>query len=58
VAEISARRFGDGPVRECSEEGWNVSFDGNVKSAFLVSREALRRTMEQPLDGNGRRGEA
>lgn len=42
VAGISGRSFGDGPVDECSAEGWDVTLDTNVKSMFLVCRGALR----------------
>jgi NAD(P)-dependent dehydrogenase (short-subunit alcohol dehydrogenase family) len=42
VAGISGRRFGDGPLHECSVEGWQVTLDSNVKSMFLMCRAALR----------------
>jgi len=42
VAGISGRRFGDGPVHECSAEGWDVTIDSNVRSMFLVCRGILR----------------
>jgi NAD(P)-dependent dehydrogenase (short-subunit alcohol dehydrogenase family) len=42
VAGISGRRFGDGPLHECSAEGWDVTLDTNVRSMFLVCRCALR----------------
>ncbi|PYT24986.1 MAG: hypothetical protein DMG57_26570 [Acidobacteria bacterium] len=42
VAGISGRQFGDGPLHECSTEGWEITFDTNVKSMFLVCRGALR----------------
>ena len=32
VAGISGRRFGDGPVHECTEEGWDTTLDTNAKS--------------------------
>src|SRR5689334_22914291 len=32
VAGISGRRFGDGPIHECSVEGWEVTFDNNAKT--------------------------
>src|SRR6266852_3585958 len=42
VAGISGRKFGDGPLHECSTEGWTVTLDSNVKSMFLVCRGILR----------------
>lgn len=51
VAGISGRSFGDGPLDECSVEGWTATFDKNVKSMFLVCRAALRYWL-----GNGREG--
>jgi NAD(P)-dependent dehydrogenase (short-subunit alcohol dehydrogenase family) len=47
VAGISGRKYGDGPVHECSEAGWDVTMSSNVKSAFLVSRAALPHMMRQ-----------
>src|SRR5262245_56856642 len=36
VAGISGRKFGDGPIHECSEEGWDMTLDTNVRSMFLM----------------------
>jgi meso-butanediol dehydrogenase/(S,S)-butanediol dehydrogenase/diacetyl reductase len=38
---ISGRRFGDGPVDRCTEEGWDVVLDTNLKSVFLYARRAV-----------------
>ena len=56
VAGISGRRFGDGPLHECTEEGWDATLDANVKSMFLVCREVLNRMLSQPIAANGLRG--
>lgn len=56
VAGISGRRFGDGPIHECSEEGWDVTIDTNLRSLFLVCRDVIRQMLAQPLDGGGLRG--
>jgi meso-butanediol dehydrogenase / (S,S)-butanediol dehydrogenase / diacetyl reductase len=37
----SGRRFGDGPVDECTEAGWDATLDLNLKSVFLVCRHAV-----------------
>jgi NAD(P)-dependent dehydrogenase (short-subunit alcohol dehydrogenase family) len=42
VAGISGRRFGDGPLHQCSAEGWDTLMTVNARSLFLVSRESLR----------------
>ncbi|MBI3472496.1 MAG: SDR family oxidoreductase [Candidatus Solibacter usitatus] len=41
-AGISGRRFGDGPLHECSAEGWDKTLQVNVSCTFLLCREALR----------------
>lgn len=56
VAGISGRRHGDGPLHECTEEGWDATLDTNVKSMFLVCRAALRQMLGQPVAANGLRG--
>jgi NAD(P)-dependent dehydrogenase (short-subunit alcohol dehydrogenase family) len=56
VAGISGRRFGDGPIHECTEEGWDTTLDTNARSMFLVCREVLRRMLAQPVGENGLRG--
>jgi meso-butanediol dehydrogenase/(S,S)-butanediol dehydrogenase/diacetyl reductase len=38
---ISGRRFGDGPVETCPEEGWDAVFDANVRSVFLYCKQAI-----------------
>jgi NAD(P)-dependent dehydrogenase (short-subunit alcohol dehydrogenase family) len=50
VAGISGRRHGDGPLHECSEEGWQATIDANLKSTFLTNRAAVRGWLNQ---GNG-----
>ncbi len=50
VAGGSGRRFGDGPLHECSEEGFNRTLDLNLRSTFLTNRLAVRHflTNHQP----------
>jgi NAD(P)-dependent dehydrogenase (short-subunit alcohol dehydrogenase family) len=38
---ISGRRFGDGPVDSCTEEGWDAVLDANLKSVFLYAKRAI-----------------
>ena len=56
VAGISGRRFGDGPLHECTEEGWDLTLDANAKSVFLVCRTVLQELLQQEPDANGMRG--
>ena len=51
VAGISGRRFGDGPLHECSVEGWDTTLETNVRSMFLLSRSALRYWLETGRHG-------
>jgi NAD(P)-dependent dehydrogenase (short-subunit alcohol dehydrogenase family) len=56
VAGISGRKFGDGPLHECTEEGWDVTLDANVKSMFFMCRAALKRMLKQDVGADGLRG--
>lgn len=56
VAGISGRRFGDGPLHECSPEGWDAVMTANARSTFLTNRAAVRRMLSQPIDARGLRG--
>jgi NAD(P)-dependent dehydrogenase (short-subunit alcohol dehydrogenase family) len=56
VAGVSGRNFGDGPVHECSEEGWEITMETNVKSVFLMCRAVVRRMLDQPVGESGMRG--
>ena len=47
VAGISGRSFGDGPLHECTAEGWDRTMQMNVRSMFLVSRSVLSRMMRR-----------
>jgi NAD(P)-dependent dehydrogenase (short-subunit alcohol dehydrogenase family) len=50
VAGISGRRQGDGPLHECTEEGWQATLQANLTSVFLTNRAAVRhfRDRRQP----------
>lgn len=51
VAGGSGRRFGDGPVHECSVEGWDKTLEANAKPTFLMCRAAVRHWLEAGRDG-------
>lgn len=56
VAGISGRRFGDGPLHDCTVEGWDRVFDINARGAFLTNRQAVRVMRRQAPDHSGLRG--
>jgi NAD(P)-dependent dehydrogenase (short-subunit alcohol dehydrogenase family) len=52
----SGRRFGDGPLHECSELAWEHLMRVNAFAAFLTNRAAVRSMLRQPVDASGMRG--
>ena len=56
VAGISGRKFGDGPLHECTDAGWDATLDANLKSMFFMCRAALKRMLRQKADADGLRG--
>ena len=56
VAGISGRRFGDGPIHECTENGWDITMDTNAKTTFLMCREVLQQMLQQDVNPAGVRG--
>jgi NAD(P)-dependent dehydrogenase (short-subunit alcohol dehydrogenase family) len=56
VAGISGRTYGDGPLHECSNEGWERVIQINAFGVFLTNRQAVRWMLDQPLDASGLRG--
>jgi NAD(P)-dependent dehydrogenase (short-subunit alcohol dehydrogenase family) len=48
-AGISGRRLGDGPVDECTEEGWAAVLAANLTSVFLCCKHVV----PAMLDGGG-----
>jgi NAD(P)-dependent dehydrogenase (short-subunit alcohol dehydrogenase family) len=56
VAGISGRRFGDGPVHECTDDGWRHTLANNLTSMFLLSRAVLCQMLSQEPRGHGARG--
>ncbi|MDX9880572.1 MAG: SDR family oxidoreductase [Prolixibacteraceae bacterium] len=56
VAGISGRKYGDGPVHECTEGGWEKTITTNVTTQYRMCREVVRQMLSQEPDGNGLRG--
>jgi NAD(P)-dependent dehydrogenase (short-subunit alcohol dehydrogenase family) len=47
VAGASGRGRGDGPLHECSDEGWRFTLEANLTTAFHTTRAALRKMTSQ-----------
>lgn len=47
IAGISGRRFGDGPVHQATDEGWDRVMDTNARTTFQMCRAALGPMMAQ-----------
>lgn len=56
AAGLSGRRYGDGPVHECSDEGWDLTFAYNLRTMFQMSRAAISRMLQQETEPDGVRG--
>ena len=56
AAGMSGRRFGDGPVHECTDEGWEAAMAHNLKPVFQMCRAVAGRMLEQAAGENGIRG--
>ncbi len=51
VAGISGRRFGDGPLHDCTVDGWQTTIDANLKSTFLTNQAAVRHFLSEQQPG-------
>lgn len=56
VAGISGRKFGDGPIHECTDQGWETVMTANATSQYRFCREAVRVMQAQSPLENGQRG--
>ncbi|MEE2659886.1 MAG: SDR family oxidoreductase [Candidatus Latescibacterota bacterium] len=56
VAGISGRKFGDGPLHECTSQGWDTTMSVNVRSLYQLSHHALRQMLAQAPGANDRCG--
>lgn len=56
VAGMSGRRFGDGPLHECTEEGWIKTLEANLNTQYRMCRETIRVMLAQEPGENGQRG--
>jgi NAD(P)-dependent dehydrogenase (short-subunit alcohol dehydrogenase family) len=51
VAGRSGRRFGDGPLHDCTDDGWQVTLDTNLTSTFLTNRAVVQHYLRQGQPG-------
>jgi NAD(P)-dependent dehydrogenase (short-subunit alcohol dehydrogenase family) len=51
VAGISGRRFGDGPLHECTDDGWATTMAVNLTGTFRTNRAAVRQFLRQKSHG-------
>jgi NAD(P)-dependent dehydrogenase (short-subunit alcohol dehydrogenase family) len=56
VAGLSGRRFGDGPVHEIDDDGWETTITHNLTITLRMCRVAISRMLEQAPAGDGSRG--
>ncbi len=56
VAGISGRSLGDGPVHECTEEGWEITLQTNATTQYRMAREVVRSMLAREAAENGERG--
>jgi NAD(P)-dependent dehydrogenase (short-subunit alcohol dehydrogenase family) len=56
VAGISGRKLGDGPIHECTEEGWATTLNTNATTQYRMCRETVRVMRAQDRGRNGQRG--
>jgi NAD(P)-dependent dehydrogenase (short-subunit alcohol dehydrogenase family) len=52
VAGVSGRRWGDGPLHECSLEGWDLTIESNLRTTFLLTRPVVRQMLSQATGGS------
>jgi NAD(P)-dependent dehydrogenase (short-subunit alcohol dehydrogenase family) len=56
VAGLSGRRFGDGPVHELEDAGWETTLAHNLTVMYRMCRAAIGRMLDQAAADDGSRG--
>jgi NAD(P)-dependent dehydrogenase (short-subunit alcohol dehydrogenase family) len=51
VAGISGRKFGDGPLAECTDEGWDTVMDINLRAMMQLNRACIRHWLTKSHPG-------
>lgn len=52
VAGGSGRRFGDGPIHELTQEGWNKTIELNLTSMMLSNQAAINYFLDNKISGS------
>jgi NAD(P)-dependent dehydrogenase (short-subunit alcohol dehydrogenase family) len=52
VAGRSGRAFGDGPVDQCTDEGWDRTLATNLRATFLLSRGVVQHLLARGAPGS------
>jgi NAD(P)-dependent dehydrogenase (short-subunit alcohol dehydrogenase family) len=53
---LSGRRFGDGPIHETSDDGWEITLSHNLRVMFQMCRAVVSRMLDQAVGDTGTRG--
>jgi NAD(P)-dependent dehydrogenase (short-subunit alcohol dehydrogenase family) len=56
VAGVSGRKYGDGPLHECTLEGWQTTLNINLTTQFQMCKYALNQMLFQQSGEDGMRG--
>lgn len=56
VAGVSGRKYGDGPLHESTDEGWQATLHANLDSQYLMCKAVVRRLLQNPRNVYGQRG--
>jgi NAD(P)-dependent dehydrogenase (short-subunit alcohol dehydrogenase family) len=51
VAGISGRKFGDGPLADCTDEGWDTVMAINLRAMMQLNRACIRHWLAQKQHG-------
>ncbi|MFO0928094.1 MAG: SDR family oxidoreductase [Gemmataceae bacterium] len=51
LAGGNGRRFGDGPLHECTDDGWDITQALHLRSVFLTNRAAVRHFLARSTSG-------
>lgn len=51
VAGISGRKFGDGPLADCTDEGWDAVFTTNLRAMMQLNRACVRQWLARSQRG-------
>jgi len=51
VAGISGRRWGDGPLHECTDTGWDTIMNTNLRAMFRLNRACIQHWLESKRPG-------